>query len=581
MFKMIGNEITISKGDTYAFKIHLLLNGEPYILQSGDSVLAHIGQYSQTLTNDGFDYVIWQLPIALNTGRYKYDLTMCYSTGEQYHMNFPTKYDVVGNTEGGDTPEVLEDKTFTENGVYIADEGFAGFRTVTVDVPDPELEALNVTENGTYEPTVYGFRTVTVNVQPELEDKTITENGEYESEAYGFGTVTVNVQPELEDKTITENGVYESEAYGFGEITVEVEPNLQAKTVTENGTVTADDGYDGLSEVVVDCDTVPTIILSGQVTNGFSSPFAQAVLDTNLINHIATENISHANSMLKGFPDTQTIPFDINFVSDATVNISSLFQDRYSLKELPHISTVRPQAFASLLSGCHNLRVIPADFDEALDFTDSHSITTNESTSYIFNDCFSLRTFPENISMNGWNKYNHSINTPYTSRYYRCYAADEVIAPVIDVPYTANQFFYTFSQMERAKKIVFEAYDGTVGWSNQNIKLDYYVGYANNAIDITQYNSGITTNKMVNTAASYEALKNDPDWYAVAAPYSRYNHDSAVETINSLPTVTGAGNSITFKGQSGSATDGGAINTLTDTEIAVAAAKGWTVSLSN
>ena len=68
-------------------------------------------------------------------------------------------------------------------------------------------------------------------------------------------------------------------------------------------------------------------------------------------------------------------------------------------------------------------------------------------------------------------------------------------------------------------------------------------------------------------------------------PYSRYNHDSAVETINSLPDTSeylaanGGTNTIKFKGAAGSKTDGGAINTLTEEEIAVAAAKGWTVTL--
>ena len=62
--------------------------------------------------------------------------------------------------------------------------------------------------------------------------------------------------------------------------------------------------------------------------------------------------------------------------------------------------------------------------------------------------------------------------------------------------------------------------------------------------------------------------------------YSRYNHDSAVETLASLPDTHAYGtNTIRFRGASGSATDGGAINTLTEAEIAVAASKGWTVTL--
>jgi hypothetical protein len=63
--------------------------------------------------------------------------------------------------------------------------------------------------------------------------------------------------------------------------------------------------------------------------------------------------------------------------------------------------------------------------------------------------------------------------------------------------------------------------------------------------------------------------------------YARYNHDSAVNTINSLPDTSAYGtNTIKFRGIAGSATDGGAINTLTEEEIAVATAKGWTVSFA-
>ena len=58
-----------------------------------------------------------------------------------------------------------------------------------------------------------------------------------------------------------------------------------------------------------------------------------------------------------------------------------------------------------------------------------------------------------------------------------------------------------------------------------------------------------------------------------------------METINSLPVVQKASSTgdntfiIKFKGGAGSATDGGAINTMTEEEIAVATSKGWTVTL--
>ena len=48
---------------------------------------------------------------------------------------------------------------------------------------------------------------------------------------------------------ITQNGTHDVTQYANAN--VNVQPNLQSKTVTENGTVTPDQGYDGLSSVVV------------------------------------------------------------------------------------------------------------------------------------------------------------------------------------------------------------------------------------------------------------------------------------------------------------------------------------------
>ena len=68
--------------------------------------------------------------------------------------------------------------------------------------------------------------------------------------------------------------------------------------------------------------------------------------------------------------------------------------------------------------------------------------------------------------------------------------------------------------------------------------------------------------------------------YGMSYIYSLYNHDSAVETINSLPDCSGcAAQTIQFMGTAGSAY-GKAISTLTAEEIAVATAKNWTVAIN-
>ena len=116
-------------------------------------------------------------------------------------------------------------------------------------------------------------------------------------------------------------------------------------------------------------------------------------------------------------------------------------------------------------------------------------------------------------------------------------------------------------------------------FKNQIFDFSIRTGWSDAEKYILDYNSGITSAKKVTDATSYNLLKDDPDWYTLDVNYSRYNHDSAVNTINTLPDTHATGtNTIQFKGQAGALTDGGAINTLTAEEIAVATAKGWTVT---
>ena len=123
----------------------------------------------------------------------------------------------------------------------------------------------------------------------------------------------------------------------------------------------------------------------------------------------------------------------------------------------------------------------------------------------------------------------------------------------------------------------------TATWKNQVLELNNYIGYTQYVSTFKGY-YGFTTATQVSDAATYEALKNNADYWTADINYSRYNHDSAVETINSMPDTSaylaanGGTNTIKFKGESGKLTDGGAINTLTEEEIAVATARGWTIS---
>lgn len=103
---------------------------------------------------------------------------------------------------------------------------------------DTEIQALNVTQNGTYNPgSGKAYKPVTVNVPnsyaPADEGK-VVDNGALVAQT---------------SRNVTANGTYDTTTND--EVVVRVTSNLQSKTVTENGTVTPDQGYDGLSSVVV------------------------------------------------------------------------------------------------------------------------------------------------------------------------------------------------------------------------------------------------------------------------------------------------------------------------------------------
>lgn len=150
-----------------------------------------------------------------------------------------------------------------------------------------------------------------------------------------------------------------------------------------------------------------------------------------------------------------------------------------------------------------------------------------------------------------------------------------------------------------------------VNWKNQTINLAKRIGYMEDTWSLAygKYAQGYwkeknnifyNTTDLEQAKLNYNKLKSQDNWFSWSTKsgtyegnsnvyysllFSRYNHDSAVETINSLPDTSeylasaGGTNTIKFKGIQGALTDGGAINTLTEAEIAVATEKGWTVSM--
>lgn len=260
---------------------------------------------------------------------------------------------------------------------------------------------------------------------------------------------------------------------------------------------------------------------------------------------------------------------------------------RIKAEHLPKlVSTAYVLSIKKLFSGSY-IEYVPEDF---FDNINCYFQTKSNDCSNVFGGCYKLRIIPKQVLSK---LYNVASSFDYSTMYYgfsNCYTLNELDG--ITLKYTSktmdnNVFRYTFEYCHMLKRIFFTM-DGeqpyVLKMKNQTIDLSRYVGYASSSSNITNNSSMTAAGNQVKDNASYNNLKGTEDWFTTDMNYSRYNRTSAVETINSLPDTSaylaanGGTNTIKFKGASGASTDGGAINTMTAEEIAVATAKGWTVT---
>ena len=304
---------------------------------------------------------------------------------------------------------------------------------------------------------------------------------------------------------------------------------------------------------------------------------------------ITTNKISNVMNMFYDSATLQEIPFEINLITNGIFN--DLFSGAKKLEYAPMLNTTftTHRDFGSIFAECYCLKEVPEWLGDMLeaDYNITGANQNFQPWGSLFSSCYSLREIPEKVMefLKNKNLTSYYYGLAYSAPFKNCHCLDELInINCDDFAYTSNQFSSFFTGLSRVKDITFKTNEDNSpmirNWKTITLDLSY-VGYNTNKTYFIGYNSGITADKEVSDEISYQNLKNDPDWFTAKADYSRYNHDSAVNTINSLPDVSSSGgtNTIKFRGASGTKTDGGAINTLTEEEIAVAAAKGWTVSL--
>lgn len=386
--------------------------------------------------------------------------------------------------------------------------------------------------------------------------------------------------------------------------------NVAELSITSNGTYRAPEGIDGYTPVIVNVPQDGAPVAEGLVITGdCERMFYNGKWDWFIRqygNQMTTNNITNADRMFYN-STLDNIPFDINMSrlsSYTTHKLQGTFQFCSKMKQLPRIKgDVKPNSLESFFYYHHLVREIPEDYFDDWDWSEIDGNTSSYGGTMCnnFYYCYSLRKAPAEFIKHG-NPKAYGDYSLYKKSFISCYALDELVdvaVPYTNVEWTTNAFAnygsdYFLANCWRIKDFTFAVQeDGTpyvVKWKGQNIRLTssqgVYFGYANDNTfyNLLDYNSGITEDKRVVDDATYQALKNDPDWWSTNYNYSRYNHESAVRTINSLPDTSaylatkGGTNTIIFGYHDGKLTDGGSTGDLTEEEIAVATAKGWTVS---
>ena len=232
------------------------------------------------------------------------------------NVNVPLRYEE-GYTDGYQASQdsiKLQEKTTTENGEVITDEGFTGMSKVIVAVPikEEQTKALDVSENGSY------------NIFPD------------EGKVLSAASVNVNIPPkEEQEKTvdITANG------------TVEVVPD-EGKTLSK---VTANVNVASTGEV-----GKPYIDTSKMTYFYGFLRYNPLLLDD--IDNIDTSNGTNFSTMFYNCSNLVEIP---PFDTRNGTNFNSMFYGCLTLQTIPPLDTSKGEDFGYMFYSCSKIKEIP------------------------------------------------------------------------------------------------------------------------------------------------------------------------------------------------------------------------------
>ena len=375
-------------------------------------------------------------------------------------------------------------------------------------------------------------------------------------------------------------------------------------------------------------------VITGNVQYMFRSDYA-----THYVNafgkQITTKDLVNAQ-MFNGNRTIEEVPFDVNIASGYTNN---LFDGCSKLKKIKDINIANPSntdnSIEGLFSGCNKLKEIgvirnpmitrlQSTFENCFNlnyFQIEGAVSVNTGIDWvnnIFRCCYGLRevdsSFLKLLRINT----NYPWGNGYQSAFYYCYSMDRIVGLGVPISsssktHTKNLYSQAFHNCHRLDELTFETNDdGTpkeLYANNQFIDLSYEVGYCPrsrwtvcnivgdikegqsvpNFYDYIQPSASPTDiwNYQITADNHTEEYYNHKDSWTEDLLYSRYNHRSMVNTINTLPDTSaflasnGGTNTIAFRDTQGDSSPWGGASNLTEEEIAVAVAKGWTVTFAD
>ena len=264
------------------------------------------------------------------------------------------------------------------------------------------------------------------------------------------------------------------------------------------------------------------------------------------------------------------------------VDVGHAFSGCINLTQLPtfiqYTSSAEIINWFHMFSDCASITNIPSAYLSSIMGYDS----SRNSTSGLFQNCLSLKEMLDiNICL---------LSHDFSYMFENCCQLNKIVGLTMpNTEFTSNIFTNMFKNCVMMSKLTFSG-SGNYQWKSQTIDFTT-CGYDTTTNHTYSTSFGgkkfiFDSAKQVTDASTYNQLKDTADWWTADVAYSKYDRQSAIATIKSLPDTknylssNGGTNTIKFKKNAGSAKgDNYNMSKLTASEIAVATAKGWTVSL--